>query len=374
MHPATFRGLWLLCAAGGQTLQSQDVRLVPLPASYVENGYEFNGSIGAVVEFSDSSVLISDTYSRELRLLNWRANSARLIGSWGRGPGEYLSVGALFRTDGDSALLFQSSLGKVLVATPKGTKESGPFQLPGGALLRGADRTGRLLMLAGFGSMGPGKPLANMDPISADSMLVLLKRVAALGTDTLARVRGLKARQVSVNWWLNERQTVRGRIANPLAGGDDVAMYADGWIAIAYREPYRVDWFTPAAEWVRGPKLERNHVRVDLKVKEASLAELKKVVHDVSAGTFTDWPEWLPPFVVQALIQSYDGRLIVERTPATKPGMRLYDVINRRGRLESQLEMPRNARLRYAGRFGLYVVFTDDDDVQHVRRYVNPLR
>lgn len=85
---------------------------------------------------------------------------------------------------------------------------------------------------------------------------------AALG-DTLARIRGP---------WRGLRVPIRGsaggaplghELHSPLAAGDQAVLFPDGWIAIAFEFPYRVEWVTPRGRRIAGPPLPFEGVKVD---------------------------------------------------------------------------------------------------------------
>jgi hypothetical protein len=371
-------GIVALTASGeASKALAQQPRPIALSAQFVESALEFDGSIGGFVEFTDGSCLVIDVRSNELRLIDWARNTSTLVGRRGRGFGEYESPERLIDMTGDSALVYDRSSGKLLVAGARSVGDASRLKPTETRklYLRGGDRAGRLLFVSGYRFRWPGTSVVENGPLSsADSILVLVQPARGGRTDTVARLRGPSQRLMKTSMSLGPRLgIVPANIANPLAGGDAVTMYPDGWIAIAYRDRYRIDWLPPSREPVRGRTIDEPQIAVDSRVKDEFVTELRKDIPTASAGLFDDWPETIPPFVGDALVQSHDGRLLVART-SHGPGPRLYDVINRRGQRESTLAIPRNAELLFAGRFGLYVAFTDDDGLRHLRRYSNPLR
>ena len=82
-----------------------------------------------------------------------------------------------------------------------------------------------------------------------------------------------------------------------------------------------------------------------------------------------DWPEYLPPFLDDALEFDPDGTLWVRRTgPAGAAPT--YDVINAEGRVTRQVEFPPRTRLVGFGANGaVYVARSDEFDLEYLQRY-----
>ena len=81
------------------------------------------------------------------------------------------------------------------------------------------------------------------------------------------------------------------------------------------------------------------------------------------------WPERLPPFLDDALLEAPDGRLVLARTPtAANPGNR-YVFIERTGRVGATLELPPTERVVGFGAATVYTVVQDDDGLERLARY-----
>jgi hypothetical protein len=85
-----------------------------------------------------------------------------------------------------------------------------------------------------------------------------------------------------------------------------------------------------------------------------------------------DWPDVMPPYMQGEITFSPDGDVIIRRQPsADYPGVAYY-VVDRRGRLLGVIEMKNNERIVSAGARSLYVVESDADDLQYIRRHPWP--
>ena len=85
-----------------------------------------------------------------------------------------------------------------------------------------------------------------------------------------------------------------------------------------------------------------------------------------------DWPDVMPPYLQGEATFSPDGDVIIRRQPsADYPGVAYY-VVDRRGRLLGVIDMKNNERIVSAGARSLYVVESDNDDLQYIRRHPWP--
>jgi hypothetical protein len=91
-----------------------------------------------------------------------------------------------------------------------------------------------------------------------------------------------------------------------------------------------------------------------------------------SPAVHAHWPSEIPPFLPGALLGSNDGRLLILRTPtADNPDVR-YDIVDRQGRLDRQLLLGSNQRIVAFGKKSVYVVVSDDDDLERMQRHPWP--
>jgi len=84
------------------------------------NAPPYLGSIGEVAFLSDSSLLVEDNQTRELRIFP-RMGDARLVGGMGEGPGEFQNITKVTATPGDSFYVFDRRLGRLSAYDERGT-------------------------------------------------------------------------------------------------------------------------------------------------------------------------------------------------------------------------------------------------------------
>ena len=114
--------------------------------------------------------------------------------------------------------------------------------------------------------------------------------------------------------------------------------FSDGWLAIAYLEPYRVDWLQPTGEWIRGAALSQ----------------------DTLAFERTDYG---------TVIGAPDGRVLIRRSVRSAPERNTvrYDVVDRSGRLNGFFLVAQNEYVIGPGRQRLYIVTEGPRGLKGVR-------
>jgi hypothetical protein len=164
-------------------------------------------------------------------------------------------------------------------------------------------------------------------------------------------------------------QPIRWQLKNPLAVDDQAVLFPDGWAALAFAEPYHVDWVNPTGQRIRGATITLDRVRIDDRMKRALIAyEWPKVKPPFEPTEVPPWPEFLPGFQTKALVAAPDGRLLVRRTYNPLVAKIVYDLIDRRGTVTGRLELEVNQRIVGFGARSVYVVEKDADDVEWVQR------
>lgn len=159
-------------------------------------------------------------------------------------------------------------------------------------------------------------------------------------------------------------------------------MFADGTLAVARLDPFRVDWRSPAGVWTRGAPLPVAAIRIDARERAAYMernADAYKPpanpIPGVPANTppsASDFPPVFPPFSNAAVTAGPAGTVLVRRSKSADYMGSHYFVIDRRGSLLGELSLPANETIVGASARHVYVVFKDDDDIQRVRRHVWP--
>jgi hypothetical protein len=89
-------------------------------------------------------------------------------------------------------------------------------------------------------------------------------------------------------------------------------------------------------------------------------------------GDLPEWPEFVPPYLGNALIPASDGTLWIQRTPSTRNVMPPYDVINRRGELAARISTGKDVNVIGFGVRVVYTVATDDNGIQTLQRRPMP--
>ena len=84
----------------------------------------------------------------------------------------------------------------------------------------------------------------------------------------------------------------------------------------------------------------------------------------------TSWPEVLPPVdAPTVLLATSDGLLLIRRLASASQPETRYDVVDRTGVRRAQLVLRPNEHILGFGATSVYVVETDDDGIQHLRRH-----
>ena len=356
---------------------SQEVRLMRLsPANAVSD--EAFSRITSIRELRDGSLLVADQGDSRLVRLSLGVNTVTVIGRTGDGPAEFRTVGWLFRLPGDSTLFTDVYLSRWFILVGGDIVETIPERLPLNRLLlselAGVDSFGHVLGVRGSAFAGNVPRLRG----NADSLVLLLADRRAQLADTLGVLKG-RGSHGYVREAAKGGQMPRLIFGSPLASEDQALLFQDGWIAVARTEPYRVDWRTAEGRWYRGSPLPFQPVKVDDREKCAATERFLGRQGPCASAGLPGWPAVVPPFLpptIQGLLPSLlampDGRLAIARTPTTRSRSYQYDLIDRSGRLVGVLDLEKNERLIGFGVRSVYVIVTDDDGLQTIRRHPWP--
>lgn len=332
--------------------------------------------ITSVRELRDGRVLILDRGERTLHVADVTSGHLTTVGRQGDGPGEYRMPMRVHCLGADSTLLEDHQGGRWLYLTGARLVGTEPIVQTHGYVpeLAGADALGRVAEVRAFRyGQSPGLPRLSIHS-SAESLYVILWHRTAQRADTVARLRGhfRGLRQIF-------RPLTKGGaptsviIDNPLAVEEQAKLFCDGWLAVAYLDPYRVDWRSPRGDWVRGQPLPFEARTVDRK-QQAYALDRSRGHRDwnLEPDDVPAWPEILPPFFNDALLALPSGHLAIRRTPDQRIRRTVYDLVDRRGRLAGQLILGENEHLVGFGGHFAYVVVVDQNDVQRLRRHPWP--
>jgi hypothetical protein len=372
----------LACELWGQQVRHEPLRA---PDGTLDEGFS---RIVGIRELSDGRVLVLDRSEQRIAIVNFRTREIQDIGRSGTGPGEYTRIEAFHSLPVDTTLV-EDRGGKRwllldadrIIATVSWATIEQTISIAGG------DRRGQLLDLHPYAfRRSPGVPYTPMRS-NADSVHALLRHrhpadrntkhpdsPARLTSrvDTVARLRGMAGGQ-TLAWRDVPPPRSRWLLENPLAAEEQALLFADGWVAFALTEPYRVDWLAPNGERVRGSPLPFAEVRLDDPAREAIIAWKWPLVRP----PFTDhelppWPRVLPPFLNDALLAAADGRLAIRRTYNPSVGATQYDLVDRAGKLAARIQLSQSDRLVGFGARSVYSVKKDRDDVEWLLRHPWP--
>lgn len=337
------------------------VRLAPPNARLAEDLF----GLGNGRELADGRLLIGEgsLNSRRLLVVDFQRGTTQQIGRRGQGPGEYRIVSRLLTLASDSTLFVADDMRWLVLSGSRIVRTiSGPdAAMMSARIVHDADSMGNLL----------SSERRTPSPDSSGHTLV----ARANGKTTfVARLRS------STEAGYPPRSTPRGRggldyFNGPWNGYELAHLFPDDWLAVARVQPYRVDWRAPDGKWILGKPIPSPVVRVTEKEKLAYMqrAAARSGNAPQSPSVHSTWPEEIPPFLPGALIASSDGRLLILRTPtADRPDVR-YDIVDRQGRVE-QLRLEQNQRIFAFGKNSVYVVVTDDSDLERIQRHPWPTR
>lgn len=377
------RTVWLVAFALPLPVSAQ-VPLVQLPPATAEASVQFT-HVRAVRELSDGRLILDDMTERRLLVLDWTSTEPTPIGRIGDGPKEWRGLGPLYPLAGDSTLFVDSyyQRWKVIVDGTLEEVEGGPEQR--GTRLLGADVRGNVLGVRGLSYARPetwrqGQTFyrtRSAGASGADSLALVLAGLNSPRWDTIARLRG-PGPQPSRQLPNKPGYVIDGL---PLASHDRAILFPDGWIAVVYVSPYRVDWRTPDGSWRRGRPLPFESVVVtdDIKCRSIEPWLPKHMDWACDPDFFTDWPRTVPPFAIERrlpeLFGAPDGSVVVPRL-VLDPGIsrtHRYDIIDRSGELIGVLMLSPAQRLIGFGADSAFTLTTDNLGLQTLARHPWPI-
>ena len=310
----------------------------------------------SIRELRDGRVLIFDRKEDWLAVVNLTDGSLKQISRHGRGPGEFQGTLALFPLGGDSSLAADLAM-RWLIVVGDSVVATLPPDNPAIRAVSlwplGADRNGYVLSR----SFAGGRAATDSEPV------LRVNRVTGQ-VDTILRLgTGVRRAPVSAVTDPELGRGVRiGRI--PLNVRDATLLLPDGWIAVVRVDPYRVEWRSPDGQWTRGPLIPTPSIRLNERERRAYAQR------NSWARNATDWPETLPPFdTPTALYSTPDGWLVIKRLPAADDNDQRYDLVDKSGVRRAQLALRPNETIIGFGAASVYVIETDDDGIQRLRRH-----
>ena len=356
-------------------------------------------NIGAIRELPNGKVLLADRQDKVVQLIDFAAGTVTKVGREGNGPGEYALPITLAGLPDGSTLVHDILNRRFLIIGADG-KPGGFLELPrppaansGGGnapvifggiqQVRGVDNQGRLYFR--------GSPFTATGG-SADSVPLLRWDRVKPSMDTVGYVK-LPPNSASQSG-SGGRFTVR--IGNNIRWTPtenwDVA--GDGSIARVIPSPYHVMWLRERAAPVSGTVVPYTPIKVTDADKQEVIEAQKKNANQgirISIGGGgggggggpapniqappPEFADTKPPFdgaAGNSVVATPDGEVWVLRTRVFGDKVPTYDVFDRSGTLVKKVSLNPNSRVVGFGKGTVYVVRTDEDDLQYLQRYPKP--
>lgn len=337
---------------------------------------EFVG-LTSLREIADGRIIVTDGRAQTLYLADFSTGRAEQLGRKGRGPAEWLNIGILRATQGDSSILPDWGNQRWLLLA--GARIVGivpsdhPAVGPRGQSLAGADRFGHALFI----HSPPMRPGTRVFTRRDSNAVVFVDRRTG-HADTIAQIRERPHRMDVVMDGDGRVRSYMPRSTEPNAQAEQAVLFNDGWLAIVRLEPLRVDWRAPNGAWTLGRPLPLRPEPVDAaerremeRRRAEARAEARK--YGLPTPSALDFPTTLPIYTAAlGSRQTPEGRLVIGRTPSARIPNARYLVINRRGTIDGELTLGARERLLGFGARSVYVLFEDDDDIQRIRRHPWP--
>lgn len=358
--------------------------------------------VSAIRELPSGKVLVADVSDKVVQLLDLVSGAMTKVGREGSGPGEYSLPGSLIGLPDGTTLLHDLLNRRFLTISPEGKPGAivemprpggtggpgggGPVILGGITQIRGYDDRGRIYF--------EGAPFSATGG-SADSVAILRWDRVKPNFDTVGFRKqppnSASRSQSGGNFTIRIGNNVR------FTPTESWGVAGDGSIARVFPEPYRVAWLDGRG----APTLGAVVPYTPMKVTEADKKEVAEAIRrspgqrivigggpgggggggGAAPAGFTPPPpefaETKPPFDpttpgTAAVLVAPDGEVWVLRTRPAGDKIPTYDVFNRAGALVKSVALNPRSRVVGFGKGTVYVVRTDEDDLQYLQRYKRP--
>ena len=358
--------------------------------------------VTAIRELPSGKLLVADSRDKVVHLVDLATGAMTKVGREGNGPGEYALPMALIALPDGNTLVHDMLNRRFLIVGPDGKPGAflelprpaapagggGPIMLGGIQQVRGYDDRGRLYFA--------GSPFTASGG-SADSIALLRWDRVKPSFDTVGYLK-LPPNSASRS---GSGGTVMIRMGNNVrfTPAEAWAVAGDGSIARVFPSPYRVAWLDGRGAPVLGPVVPYTPMKVTEADKQAYLEQMRR-----NPGTRImigggpgggpgggggrppggdpsppppEFADTKPPFEagigVGGTVQATpDGEVWVLRTRPASDKTPSYDVFDKSGTLIKKVTLNPNSRVAGFGKGTVYVVRSDEDDLQYVQRYKRP--
>lgn len=377
-------------------LSAQQKAVLAKPAAETSESFT---RIIAIRELPSGKVLVADPSNKVVQLVDLAAGTMTKVGREGNGPGEYALPMALVGLPDGSTLVHDMLNRRFLVVgtdgKPGGFVEwprpsapagggGGPVIIGGLQQVSGVDDRGRLYFA--------GSPFSATGG-SVDSAAILRWDRVKPTFDTVGYVK-LPPNSASRT---QSGGGVAIRIGNSVrfTPAEAWGVAGDGSIARVFPEPYRVAWLNGRSVPVVGPVIPYTPMKVTEADKQEVMEQQRRNPGTrISIGgppgggggggggpniqqAPPEFADTKPPFEggvgrLGTVQVAPDGEVWVLRTRPAGDKIPTYDVFDKTGGLVKKVSLNPNSRVVGFGKGTVYVVRTDDDDLQYLQRYARP--
>lgn len=362
----------LVVAVARSAAQEPEVVLLVAGRTTLQQSFS---DLSGLHELPDGRVLVGDRRERAIRLIDFERGTVSPVSREGSGPLEYRTPGRFFRFRGDSVVMYDPGLTRMLVFDATGMPRRSleliqalSFVTEGHPPSRGdirfIDANGIVY------AQSSAIPVVEEGKTPPDSGPVMRYDPQRRRADTLALVRlsGLTYRpNAGVRW---------SDLANPFRVQDAWTALPDGRVALVRSAPYLVEWLDATGRRTRGAAVPTSSVPVTATDREAIAREGVTVggrPTSIPIERLTGLPPNKPAFDHRTVIADpVSATVWVQRFRHAADSVPVYDVFDASGRLTSRVRVPSRSRVAGFGRTHVYVARADEDDLQWIERFRRP--
>ncbi|MFN0181890.1 MAG: hypothetical protein ACKVZ0_24065 [Gemmatimonadales bacterium] len=340
-------------------------------------------------ETPNGKLLVSDLQDKVVQLVDFASGTMTKVGREGLGPGEYALPSDLFAMPNGETWLNDMLGRRYLVIGPDG-KPGRTVPLPGTG---GGPGPGFGFGLGGGGSDGTGRLYFQAPPFNPqspdgeapDSLAILRWETSKSSMDTVAWMKGPKGSVTATSAGGATRFSMRIGGGKEFTPQDAWGVAGDGAVARVTPNPYRVVWYA-GGKAAPGPPVPYTPLQVTEADKQQVIEARKRsrpMMVMIGPGGRSGQPpaggiqlpdpefeETKPPFSgVNSVLVTPEGEAWVLRTRPASDKAPSYDVFDRTGKLARKVTLNPNSRVAGFGKGTVYVIRTDEDDLQYIQRY-----